>query len=90
MHIPEPCITCYTDQQHMHSSGQDLELSWSESKLQEIKRYLEDAIFKKEYVALGCLQLDTVASEAVFNDYCDHHGLVRSGGKGKTAVQSLS
>ena len=65
--------------------SQDLQQTWCEGNLEELKRFLQDAVFRGEYVPVGILEIDVIPSEEVFNSFCDHYGLVRTGGncKGK-------
>ncbi|OLP80385.1 hypothetical protein AK812_SmicGene39207 [Symbiodinium microadriaticum] len=65
----------------------DLHEPWSEANLLELRRFLEDAVFKGEYYCVaGVLEFETLPSAEVFNNFCDHYGLVRTGGKDKSQV----
>ena len=71
-----------------HDFGQDLQQTWCEANLEELKRFLQDAVFRGEYVPAGILKIDVIPSEEAFNNFCDHYGLVRTGGKGKCQMLS--
>ena len=70
--------------------SQDLEQTWCEGNLEELKRFLQDAVFSGEYVPAGVLEIDVIPSEEVFNSFCDHYGFVRTGGNNNGKCPMLS